>query len=282
MSTRPGDSVDDDRPAIGADRPRSTPAADPEVEFAWLKPYVSDPTFTFITSNVGLVLVGLAQLCFACMNITVKYFLSITSVTVTTLILVRMSITSFGSVLALYIMNDPNPILGPPDMRRLLYARGVAGWVGLFSAYKSYVGLSVSDSMAIGYLTPSLSVVFAFFFLGERCTRREILAGAACLGGVLLISRPPIIFGEYGHGHGSPTDEAGGVPTAEAPAMSRMQGVAWALGGVCGATTACEWTLYLDYSSLTADLLIRKLGHKVHALHSMGIFAHMCTVVALL
>lgn len=33
---------------------------------------------------------------------------------------------------------------------------------------------------------------------------------------------------------------------------------------------------------LMTDLLIRKIGHRVHALHTMGIFAHMCTVVCLL
>jgi drug/metabolite transporter (DMT)-like permease len=240
MSTRPGDSADDDRPADGNDRPRPSSPADPDAEFAWLRPYVSGPAFIFITSNVGFVLVALAQFCFACMNITVKYFLSITPVTVTTLILVRMGISSVGSILALYLMGDPNPVLGPPEMRRYLYARGVAGFVGLFAAYKSYIGLSVSDSMAIGYLTPSLSAIFAFFFLGERCSRREILAGVACLGGVLLISRPPMIFGEYGSGEGSPADETGGAPPPDVPAMSRMQGVAWALVGVCGATMACE------------------------------------------
>jgi drug/metabolite transporter (DMT)-like permease len=209
---------------------------------AWLRPYVSENQYEFITSNLGLLFVAGAQFFFACMNITVKYFLSVTPMAVTTLILVRMGITSLCGISALYIMGDPHPFLGPPEYRRLLFCRGGAGFVGLFTAYKSYTGLSVSDATAINYLTPSLTVIFAFLFLGERIAKREILAGLTCLGGVLLISRPQLIFGSAG-GEVIGGANEGGVQLPgheDLNRISRMEGVAWALLSVCGSTTACE------------------------------------------
>ena len=216
----------------------------PTTPLAWLRPYISEDRYEFITSNLGLLFVAGAQFFFACMNISVKYFLSVTPMAVTTLILVRMGITSLCGISALYIMGDPHPFLGPPESRRLLFFRGLAGFVGLFTAYKSYTGLSVSDSTAIQYLTPSLTVIFAFLFLGERIARREILAGLTCLGGVLLISRPPLIFGSAGgEGPGGPDEGGAHLPGhGDLNRISRMEGVAWALLSVCGATTACEST----------------------------------------
>jgi drug/metabolite transporter (DMT)-like permease len=214
------------------------PTAESETELAWLRPYVSDKTFIFISANLGLLFVACAQFFFACMNITVKYFLSKTSISVSTLILVRMGITSICCIVALHIIRDPNPVLGPPEVRRWLVYRGLAGLVGLFSAYKSYTGLTVSDSTSIQFLTPTLTSILGFLILGEKCSIREVVAGLASLGGVVLISRPPIIFGGSDNGEGLPPDES--MPAVPNPNEStRMMGVFWALSSVCGSTAAC-------------------------------------------
>ena len=238
-------STQNDSASRGSASRRDTGAADSvsvsTTPLAWLRPYVSESRYEFITANLGLLFVAGAQFFFSCMNISVKYFLSVTPMAVTTLILVRMGITSVCGIATLYLMGDPNPFLGPPESRRLLLFRGLAGFVGLFTSYKAYTGLSISDATAIQYLTPSLTVVLAFFFLGERIAQREVLAGLTCLGGVLLISRPPMIFGELAEeGSGS---KGGGPPlpgSDDLNRIGRMEGVAWALVSVCGAATACE------------------------------------------
>lgn len=211
------------------------------------------------------------------MNITVKYFLSITNISVSTLILVRMGITSLGCILALYLVyRDPNPILGPPEARRLLVMRGVAGMVGLFAAYKSYEGLSVTDATSIIFLAPPLGTLLGWVFLRERCSVREILAGGMCLVGVGLVSRPPFIFGHWDDGDDLPPVEGG--PGEVGQTTSRMEGVAWALLGVVGAASACEFKSSASKAFADeVDLLVRMIGHKAHALHTIGVFAHMCT-----
>ena len=141
-------------------------------------------------------------------------------------------------MIALQIIQDPNPILGPPGIRRWLMYRGISGMVGLFSAYKSYTGLTVSDSMSIQFLTPTLTSIFGFLLLGELCSLKEVVAGLASLGGVILISRPPLLFGGQDDGEGIPDDNLPNEPNSNH--STRMAGVAWALLAVCGSTAACK------------------------------------------
>ena len=206
--------------------------------------YIPEHVVIFCTRNAGLLYVASAQLFFAFMNLTVKYFLSITPVTVYTLIGVRMVVTSIGCILGLYVIGDPNPFLGPPEIRYMLSARGIVGFGGLFGNYQSFKSLSVSDSTAIQFLAPSLTALLGYLFLSESLSRRELVAGACCLVGVLLVSRPPFIFGSAGEP--SPPDGSdvplipgeGGNTGASTPA--RMVAVGWAFQAVFSASMACE------------------------------------------
>jgi hypothetical protein len=47
------------------------------------------------------------------------------------LIAIRMSITLIGCASYLFYTGDPNPILGPPEVRKLLALRGFIGFFGL-------------------------------------------------------------------------------------------------------------------------------------------------------
>ena len=179
------------------------------------------------------------------MNLTVKYFLSITPVTVYTLIAVRMVVTSLGCVLGLYILGDPNPILGPPEIRYMLSARGLIGFGGLFGNYQSFKSLSVSDSTAIQFLAPSVTAFLGYMFLSESLSRRELIAGACCLVGVLLVSRPPFLFGSIGEP--APTSDGSSIPlipgeggNADTSSPARMVAVAWAFEAVFSASVACQ------------------------------------------
>lgn len=197
------------------------------------------------TQNSGLLYVACSQFFFALMNLTVKYFLSITQISVLTLIAVRMVITSLGCISALYLMGDPNYLLGPPDIRYFLAARGIVGFLGLFGNYQSFKGLSVSDSTAIQFLAPSVTAFLGYLFLKETLSRRELMAGVFCLGGVLLVSRPPFLFGAR-DGTVVPPDDSGTVyipgegEDPDLPTPERMRAVAWAFLTVFSASGACE------------------------------------------
>ena len=220
---------------------RSEPSTLPWwAETDYLPPYVQH----FIEANVGLCLVCASQLFFVLMNVTVKYFISSTKISIPSLILVRQAMTSFGCITTLYYLQNPNPILGPPEIRRLLSFRGLLGTGGLVTTYQSFRGLSVSDTTAIGFLTPTCLMILGFLVLKERPTRREIVSGLLCLGGVMLVSRPPFLFGHLAEDGdvevppgrvNLPGDED--LPNRS----SRAVGVTYAFGSVFCSSMACQY-----------------------------------------
>ncbi|KAK4687509.1 hypothetical protein P7C73_g2608, partial [Tremellales sp. Uapishka_1] len=190
------------------------------------------------------------------MGISAKYLINTSSISTLTLIFVRMGITASCCSASLYFMADPNPILGPPGVRIQLCMRGFFGFIGLSCAYQALRGLSVSDSVAIQFLTPPAAAVSAYLVLKETTTRREMIAGACSLFGVLLVSRPPIIFGEK-----ASEGEGDGITPEQ-----RLVGVGFALLAVLG--------------SAGAYTTIRYIGERAHVLHSIGYFSYMCTIVS--
>ncbi|WWC90871.1 uncharacterized protein L201_005808 [Kwoniella dendrophila CBS 6074] len=240
----------------------------------------------FIEQNVGLTLVGCAQLFFVLMSLTVKYFLSTTKISSFTLIFIRMSITSIFCFLSLvFIVKDKNPLLGPSEnnIRRLLCLRGFFGFMGLLGMYQALRGLTVSDAITIQFLAPTLTGLLGFLVLNEKMSKKEVLAGFACLLGVILVSRPTFIFGHLSedsipnnnnkgnsqHGGGTRLDLPPAIPEGEGDSEGiqtpqRAISVVWALVNV--------FFTALAYTS------IRGIGDKAHALHSIGYFSYLCTI----
>lgn len=221
----------------------------------WLTAKLPPGLIYFISQNVGLVLVAISELFFVLMGLTVKYFLSATQISTTTLIFVRMGITAICCVLSLWLIKrDPNPFLGPPGIRRILILRGFFGFMGLLSSYQSLRGLTLSDSVTIQFLAPSVTALLGFLFLHETLSQREILAGFFCLVGVVLVSRPPFIFGGEGKGEDIALPEDGGrgtrldlpLPPGEGDqqgnnATERAIAVTWAFVAVFFASMACKY-----------------------------------------
>lgn len=223
------------------------PSRRPESEYDTLQDRLMEKlppsVANFVEHNTGLIYVAVAQLFFALMGTTVKYFISSTEISILMLILIRMLITSIGCTGSLALMRDPNYFLGPPEVRKLLIGRAMAGFIGLFSGYSTLKGLSVSDSVTIQFLTPSGTALLGYIFLREKLTRKELLAGLCSLIGVVLVSRPPFLFGQ-GNNDMIPPDDVGGIPIpgegGDVDTPGRMIGVCWALLAVCGSSCACK------------------------------------------
>lgn len=243
------DNNEDD--VVPGSSPYSQPSAidsqSPENHPPWWaeSDYLPPSIQKFVEANAGLSLVCASQLCFVLMNVTVKYFISSTEISIPSLILVRQGMTALGCIVSLYYLQDPNPLLGPPEIRRMLCARGFFGTGGLISTYESFQGLSVSDTTAIQFLTPTCLLIFGFLVLKERPTRRELIAGMLCLGGVMLVSRPPFLFGHLAEDDGieAPPGRVNlpGQPVEEPHHTSRAVGVAWAFVSVLCSSTACTY-----------------------------------------
>lgn len=214
--------------------------------------------------NVGLLLVVGSQMFFSLMNLAVKKLNSIDPpVSALQLIVVRMVITWICSVTYMLSTGVPDPFRGPKGVRLLLVFRGVSGFFGLIGIYFSLQYLSLSDATVLTFLAPLCTAASGALFLSEKFSRREAFAGLVSLVGVVLIARPPFIFGS---GSEEPVPEGSDVPTKEVTPEQRLLAVGVALIGVLGSTGA--------YTSL------RAIGKRAHPLHSLVLFSLYSVIVA--
>jgi drug/metabolite transporter (DMT)-like permease len=86
-----------------------------------------------------------------------------------------------------------NPWAGPHG---LLILRGLLGAIALTCFYTSIVHLPLAEATVIQYMNPLFVSLFAGVALGEKTRRSQWLAIGASLVGVLVIARPPILFGD--------------------------------------------------------------------------------------
>lgn len=85
------------------------------------------------------------------------------------------------------------PIFGH-DRRRLVL-RGVLGASALACFMFSLTHLPLGEATLIQYTNPVFAILVASFVYRERAGRRELMALAASLVGVLLVTRPGFLFG---------------------------------------------------------------------------------------
>lgn len=85
------------------------------------------------------------------------------------------------------------PVLG--RNRRLLVQRGVLGAAALACFLFSLTHLPLGEATLIQYMNPVFAILVAHWWFGERMGRGEWVALSAALAGVLLITRPALLFG---------------------------------------------------------------------------------------
>ncbi|KXN91325.1 hypothetical protein AN958_01300 [Leucoagaricus sp. SymC.cos] len=228
---------------------------------------VAEVTRDAYRRNAGLLLVVGSQMFLSLMNVAVKKLNSIDPpVSALELIVVRMAITWICSVTYMLSTGVPDPFRGPEGVRLLLVFRGVSGFFGLIGIYFSLQYLSLSDATVLTFLAPLCTAASGALFLGEKFSRREAFAGLLSLVGVVLIARPPFIFGG---GEDEPQflpEEVTEVATRAVTPEQRLLAVGVALVGVLGSTGA--------YTSL------RAIGKRAHPLHSLVMFSFYSVIVA--
>lgn len=106
-----------------------------------------------------------------------------------------MSLTGICAYVTMRIIGIEHPFLGPPGVRLLLAARGIVGFGGIGSLYFSLAYLPLGDATAITFLGPCCAAILARVFLGETFTLVEAGAAAVSLIGVVLVAKPPALFG---------------------------------------------------------------------------------------
>jgi drug/metabolite transporter (DMT)-like permease len=82
--------------------------------------------------------------------------------------------------------------------RSWLILRGVIGFVGLHSYFYAVTALPLADATVLHFLNPLLVALLAPIFLGERGRLGDAIGIVLGLAGVVLVARPPALFGDAG------------------------------------------------------------------------------------
>lgn len=225
----------------------------------------------YLKPNLGLIYLVVAQLFNSLMVVSTKILETDKIINPETgepfkpirplqILLARMSITYAGALLYMLInrRSIPDAPFGAPGLRFWLFLRGVVGFFGVFGMYFSLMYLSVSDSVLITFLTPSVTVLSAAFILRERFTKAEAVGTIVSLLGVVLIVRPSFLFGQ--------PDDPESSPAESADPGKRLLATLVGLLGVLGASTVY--------------IVLRYIGDRAHAIISVAYFSLTVTIVS--
>ncbi|XP_074518715.1 solute carrier family 35 member G1 [Halichoeres trimaculatus] len=136
--------------------------------------------------------------------------------------------------------------LGPKEKRKYLVLRGFIGSNAMILLFYAVQQMPLADATVIMFSNPVFTSLLAWIFLKERCTIWDGVFTIFTLTGVILIARPPFIFGEHLHG-------------IEGNYTNHIKGTIAAFGGAIGA-------------ALTF-VVIRKIGKSVHYYLSVWYYA---------
>ncbi|XP_053306941.1 solute carrier family 35 member G1 [Spea bombifrons] len=136
--------------------------------------------------------------------------------------------------------------LGPKDQRIYLFLRGFLGSSAMILLYYAVQSMPLADATVITFSSPAFTCIFACIFLKEKCTVWDIIFMGFTITGVILIARPPFLFGE----------RIGGF---EDDYSNHLKGTIAAVASAVGA-------------ALTL-VVLRKMGKSVHYLLSIWYYA---------
>ena len=88
--------------------------------------------------------------------------------------------------------------LGPPDTvtRLRLGLQAITANILVLCYYEATIRLPLGDAGAIMFSSPVFTMIMSVFMLRERCGLYRILVSLVLVAGVIVVSRPPAIFGD--------------------------------------------------------------------------------------
>ncbi|KAG8431168.1 hypothetical protein GDO86_019322 [Hymenochirus boettgeri] len=136
--------------------------------------------------------------------------------------------------------------LGPKEQRIFLFLRGFLGSGAMILMYYAVQSMPLADATVIAFSRPAFTCIFACIFLKEKCTVWDIVFILFTITGVILIARPPFLFGSQ-------------LEDLEVNYTDRLKGTMAALASAVGV-------------SLTI-VVLRRTGRSVHYLLSVWYYA---------
>lgn len=136
--------------------------------------------------------------------------------------------------------------LGPRDKRIYLVLRGFVGSNAMIMLFYAVQQMPLADATVIMFSNPVFTSLLAWIFLKERCTIWDCVFTVFTLTGVILIARPPFLFGKH----------LGGI---EGNYTNHIKGTVAAFAGAIGAAFTF--------------VVLRKIGKSVHYYLSVWYYA---------
>ncbi|XP_037929826.1 solute carrier family 35 member G1-like [Teleopsis dalmanni] len=139
---------------------------------------------------LGIILATLSSLFFSLCSVIVKGLVDINP----------MELASFRFVGVLLpaipiVIYTKQPVF-PEGKRVILLLRCFMGTTGLMLSFYAFRHMPLADASVIIFSTPVFVAIFARVFLKEHCSLFNILTIILTLVGVVLITRPPFVFGQ--------------------------------------------------------------------------------------
>ncbi|XP_064556424.1 solute carrier family 35 member G1 [Drosophila montana] len=139
---------------------------------------------------LGIILATLSSLFFSLCSVIVKGLVDVNP----------MELASFRFVGVLLpaipiLIYTRQPVF-PEGKRVILLLRCFMGTTGLMLSFYAFRHMPLADASVIIFSTPVFVAIFARAFLKEPCTLFNVLTINMTLLGVVLITRPPLVFGD--------------------------------------------------------------------------------------
>nr|XP_033796189.1 solute carrier family 35 member G1 [Geotrypetes seraphini] len=136
--------------------------------------------------------------------------------------------------------------LGPKGQRIFLLLRGFLGSSAMILLYYAVQVMPLADATVISFSSPVFTTIFACIFLKEICSTWDLVFMACTITGVVLIARPPFLFGSHLEG-------------IEGNYTNHLKGTIAAVASAVGAASTL--------------VVLRKMGKSVHYLLSIWYYA---------
>ncbi|XP_065354653.1 solute carrier family 35 member G1 [Calliphora vicina] len=139
---------------------------------------------------LGIILATLSSLFFSLCSVIVKGLVDINP----------MELASFRFIGVLLpaipiVVYTKQPVF-PEGKRVILLLRCFMGTTGLMLSFYAFRHMPLADASVIIFSTPVFVAIFARVFLKEHCSLFNVVTIVLTLVGVVLITRPPFIFGD--------------------------------------------------------------------------------------
>lgn len=139
---------------------------------------------------LGIILATLSSLFFSLCSVIVKGLVDVNP----------MELASFRFVGVLLpaipiLIYTKQPVF-PEGKRVILLLRCFMGTTGLMLSFYAFRHMPLADASVIIFSTPVFVAIFARVFLKEPCTLFNVVTINMTLLGVVLITRPPLVFGD--------------------------------------------------------------------------------------